>query len=82
MKFEESKQHFGEEKQQWTKKLKSLEILRRTMKSQFDEEKQRGDEYCNNLSKLSRDLVTKDQVINRYQKELQFFRDRLQSVSD
>ena len=82
MKLEESKQHYGKEKQQLTNKLKSLDMLRKTMKSQLDEEKQRADENCNNLSKLSRDLVTKNQVINQYQKELQFFQDRLQSVSD
>ena len=66
--LEESKKHYGKEKQQLTTKLKSLDLLRRTMKSQLDEEK--------------RDLVAKDQVINQNQKELQFFRDRLQSVSD
>ena len=68
MKLEESMQHYGKEKQQWTKQLKSLDLLRRTMKSQLDEEK--------------RDLVAKDEVINEYQKKLQLFRDSLQSVSD
>ena len=82
MKLEESKQLYGKEKQLLTNKLKSLEMLRRTMKSHLDEEKQRADENRDNLSKLSRDLVTKDQVIDQYQKELLFFQDRLESVSD
>ena len=79
MKLKESKQHFVEEKEQW---IESLDVLRRTMTSQLDEVKQRADKDCNDLSKLSKYLVTKDQVINQYEKELQFFRDRLQSVSD
>ena len=79
--FFDVQQQFSKQKQIWSQKLQAFDLLKRTMKTQYEGEMMKMEEECSDkLSNLSKEMNANNQKIAQYEQDLQLARKHLQKV--
>ena len=74
-------QQFSRQKQIWSQKLQAFDLLKRTMKTQYEGEMMKlEEEYSDKISSLSKEMDAKDQKVALYEQDLELARKHLREV--